>query len=76
MSAETQAILTDPDIIAVNQDWGGIQGHRIRDDGEQEIWYKPMSDDSAAVVLLNRSSSIAPIAITSSEIHLAPSPEY
>ena len=76
MSAETQAILTDPDIIAVNQNWGGIQGHRIRDDGEQEIWYKPMSDDSAAVVLLNRSSSIAPIAITSSEIHLAPSPEY
>jgi alpha-galactosidase len=76
MSAETQAILTDPDVIAVNQDWDGIQGHRIRDDGEQEVWYKPMSDGSAAVVLLNRSSSIAPIAITSSEIHLAPSPEY
>ena len=76
MSAETKAILTDPDVIAVNQDWGAIQGHRIRDDGEQEVWYKPMSDGSAAVVLLNRSSSTAPIAITSSEIHLAPSPEY
>jgi len=76
MSAETKTILTDPDVIAVNQDWGGIQGHRIRDDGEQEIWYKPMSDGSGAVVLFNRSSSIAPIAISPSEIRLAPAPEY
>jgi len=76
MSAGTRAILSDSDVIAVNQDWGGIQGHRIRDDGEQEVWYKPMSDGSSAVVLLNRSSSIAPIAITPSETNLAPSPEY
>lgn len=76
MSAETKSILTDPDVIAVNQDWGGIQGHRIRDDGEQELWYKPMSDGSAAVVLFNRSSSVAPMAVTPLEIYLAPSPEY
>jgi alpha-galactosidase len=76
MNAETKTTLTDPDVIAVNKDWGGIQGHRIRDDGEQEVWYKPMSDGSAAVVLFNRSSSVAPIAITPSEVYLAPSPEY
>ena len=76
MSAETQAILTDADVIAVNQNWGGIQGYRLRDDGEQEVWYKPMSDGTAAVVLLNRSSFNASIAITPSEIHLAPAPEY
>jgi alpha-galactosidase len=76
MSDETRAILTDPDVIAVNQNWGGIQGRRIRDDGEQEVWYKPMSDGSAAVVLLNRSPFSAPIAVTPSEIHLPPAPEY
>ncbi len=76
MSAETEAVLTDSDVIAVNQDWAGIQGHRIRDDGEQEIWYKPMSDNTAAVVLLNRSSSSASMAITASEIGLPPALQY
>ncbi len=76
MSPEIEAILTDSDVIAVNQDWAGIQGHRIRDDGDQEVWYKPMSDGTAAVVLLNRSSMSALVAVTASEIHLPHSTAY
>jgi len=54
MPATTKAQLTDPDVVAVNQDWAGQQGKKIRDDGDVEVWSKKLSDGSAAVVLLNR----------------------
>jgi alpha-galactosidase len=49
------------DVIAVDQDWGGRQGYRLRDDGASEVWVKPMSDGGWAVVLLNRGSANASI---------------
>jgi alpha-galactosidase len=54
MSSETRDILTNKEMIAVDQDPLGIQGHRVRKDGEQEIWSKQLSDGSRAVALLNR----------------------
>ncbi|WP_434449971.1 glycoside hydrolase family 27 protein [Lentzea sp. E54] len=54
MPQSVKDILLNKDLIAVNQDWGGKQGHKVRDDGEQEVWIKPMSDGSLAVVLFNR----------------------
>jgi alpha-galactosidase len=54
MSGETRDILTNKEMIAVDQDPLGIQGHRVRKDGEQEIWSKQLSDGSRAVALLNR----------------------
>lgn len=59
MSSETQDILTNEEVIAVNQDPAGKQGRKIRDAGAQEVWVKPMSDGSRAVVLLNRSRDAA-----------------
>lgn len=59
MPAQTHDLLTDPDVLAVNQDWGGIQGHRISQDGDYEVWAKPMSGGAVAVVLLNRGSAAA-----------------
>ena len=44
MSAATRAILTNTEVIAVNQDWGGRQGNRLRDNGDPEVWTKPMSN--------------------------------
>jgi alpha-galactosidase len=57
MSNETRDILTNKEMIAVDQDPLGIQGHRVRKDGEQEIWSKQLSDGSRAVALLNRGAS-------------------
>jgi len=57
MSSETRDILTNKEMIAVDQDPLGIQGHRVRKDGEQEIWSKQLSDGSRAVALLNRGAS-------------------
>ena len=57
MSDSTKAILTNREVIAVDQDWGGMQGHKVKDDGELEVWIKSMSNGDRAVVLLNRSST-------------------
>jgi alpha-galactosidase len=57
-------ILTNREIIAVNQDWGGKQGYKLRDDGDAEVWIKPMSDGSRAVVLLNRGGGDLPVTVS------------
>jgi alpha-galactosidase len=55
------AELSNPDIIAVDQDWAGVGGHKVRDTGWTEVWTKPMSDGSAVLVLFNRGELAAPI---------------
>ena len=55
------AELGNPDIIAVDQDWAGVGGHKVRDTGWTEVWTKPMSDGSAVLVLFNRGELAAPI---------------
>jgi alpha-galactosidase len=61
MRPEIHDILTNKEVIAVNQDSLGSQGRRVLKDGDSEVWAKQMQDGSRAVVLLNR-------AITEKEI--------
>ncbi|HEX2780864.1 MAG TPA: hypothetical protein VHM30_15290, partial [Gemmatimonadaceae bacterium] len=70
MSEGTKRILMNREVIAVNQDWGGRQGSKLRDDGQQEVWMKPMSDGGRAVVLLNRDTAAVSIAVTTAELGL------
>jgi alpha-galactosidase len=70
MSDSTKRILMNKEVIAVNQDWGGMQGHKIRDDGEQEVWAKPMSNGGVAVVLLNRDTTVVSLSATMTELGL------
>ena len=70
MSDSTRQILTNREVVAVDQDWGGVQGHKIRDDGELEVWMKPMSSGDAAVVLLNRDTATVRLAVTARELGL------
>ena len=72
MSDSTKRILMNKDVIAVDQDWGGMQGHKIRDDGELEVWTKPMSSGDVAVVLLNRdTTTAAKLGVTMRELGLS-----
>jgi alpha-galactosidase len=68
MSKETSFILTNPDVIAVDQDKLGIQGRRLRTQGLTEIWVKPLADLSKAVVLLNRGPAPAEISVSWKEL--------
>jgi alpha-galactosidase len=62
MDENTRTVLTNKDVIAVNQDALGIQGFRYskREDSLQ-IWFKPLSNDEWAVCFVNRSSVAKPI---------------
>jgi alpha-galactosidase len=55
MSKETLSILTNKELIAVNQDALGIQGFKYADEYGLETWVKPLSDGNWAVTFLNRS---------------------
>ncbi len=63
MSSETRDILTNKEVIAVNQDPLGRQGRRVWKDGDLEVWGKQLQDGSRAVVLLNRGSSSHEISV-------------
>jgi alpha-galactosidase len=57
MSPETKELLTNSEVLAVDQDKKGVQGHRVWQEGPLEIWVKPLADGSQAVGLFNRSES-------------------
>ncbi|HBG40555.1 MAG TPA: alpha-galactosidase [Porphyromonadaceae bacterium] len=59
MTSETVEILTNKEIIALNQDPLCYQARRLIDHGDQEVWAKPLvytGSGEVAVALLNRSA--------------------
>lgn len=70
MSAETTELLLNREVIAVDQDLRGIEGHRIWEQGPLEIWARPLADGSQAVALFNRGESPLPISLVFSEISI------
>ena len=71
MSPEILAILTNPEVIAVDQDPWGIQGRRVWQEGPLEIWMKPLSDGSKALGMFNRSAGPLPVTLRLSDIGIA-----
>jgi len=63
MTPETLAILTNRDVIAVDQDKLGKQGSRAWQSGDQEVWTRQLSGGDLAVALFNRSKDEAKINI-------------
>ena len=68
MPEETKTILMNPEIIAVDQDAKGLQGHRLWDEGPLEIWVKPLADGSKAAGLFNRGESSLKITLHFNQI--------
>ena len=63
MSAETKEILMNKEVLAVDQDAAGIQGHRVKKDADLEVWSKQLQDGGRAVVLFNRSGAESKISV-------------
>jgi len=72
MSATTKAILTNKEVIAVDQDPLGKQGRVVAGNGtNQEVWSKELSGTNVrAVALFNRGSSSASITVRWSQLGL------
>ena len=71
MSDAVKNVLTAPEVIKVNQDPRGIQGYKVHDDGDHEIYNKPLHDGTTAVLLLNKGSAPADITVTWDKIGLS-----
>jgi alpha-galactosidase len=54
MNEATRETLTNPEILALNQDSLGRAADRSIKDGDLEVWARPLADGSIAVGLLNR----------------------
>ena len=57
MSAETRAILTNREVIAVNQDPLGVEGFQYSAKDGVEVWFKPLEGGDWAMAVLNRNTS-------------------
>lgn len=64
MTAETKEIISNKEVIAVNQDPLGVQGRKVHvsgTDGCQQVWAGPLSGNRLVVALWNRCSSATTI---------------
>ena len=72
MSREVAEILTNREVIAVDQDPLGMQGRRVKRDGELEVWAKQLADGGRAVVLFNRGPKAADVSVSWTDIGYPP----
>ena len=62
------SILTNKEVIAVDQDAKGVQGRRVAQEGPLEVWAKPLADGSVAVGLFNRGESANPVTVSFKDV--------
>ena len=70
MSPEIHDILTNKDVIAIDQDKLGTQASRIWKEGGIEMWAKPLSGGEIAVGLFNRRETSTLLSASWAELHL------
>ncbi|XP_077247202.1 alpha-galactosidase-like isoform X2 [Tasmannia lanceolata] len=70
MDNETLGLLNNKEVIAVNQDKLGVQGKKVKKEGDLEVWAGPLSNGRVVVLLLNRGPSKASITAKWSDIGL------
>jgi alpha-galactosidase len=71
MSQATLDILTNQEVIAVNQDRLGKQGSQTWKSGEQEIWTRPLTGKATAVAIFNRSSQESRVTVKWADLKIA-----
>jgi alpha-galactosidase len=55
MSVETKDVLTNKEVIAIDQDSLGVEGFKYSAKDSVEIWFKPLVNNDWAMCVLNRS---------------------
>ncbi len=75
MTPEIKAILTNAEVIAVDQDKKGVEGKRVSKNGDTEIWARPLADGSQAVGLFNRGGDTASVSLKWADLGLNGAPK-
>jgi alpha-galactosidase len=76
MSQETREILTNPEVIAINQDPLGVQGKRVSKNLATEIWVRQLANKAMAVILFNRSDEPRSIRVIYSDLAVQMGSKY
>jgi alpha-galactosidase len=72
MSPEIKEILMNREVTAVDQDPLGLQGRRVKREGDREVWMKQLADGGRAVVLFNRGPKTAELSLSWIDIGYPP----
>src|SRR3954470_19749594 len=75
MTPAIHDILTNKEVIAIDQDADGKQAKRIWQSGDQEIWTRPLSGGAQAVALFNRAKDDAKMTIKWSDMGINKTPK-
>jgi alpha-galactosidase len=75
MKPETIALLTNREVIAIDQDPAGKQGDRVWAEGPLEVWARPLADGSKAVGLFNRHDGTLAMQVDFAEFGFKDSPK-
>jgi alpha-galactosidase len=75
MSDATRAILTNREVVAIDQDPLGEQAHKLRDDGSEEIWVRRLNGGRHAIAFLNRGAGPVRLSVTWKELGWEPARE-
>ena len=70
LDAFTKALLTNDDVLDVNQDPLGKPAGRITQDGDAQVWARQLYDGTHAVGLVNTGSDRADISVTWAQLGL------
>jgi alpha-galactosidase len=73
MTPQTRALLTNREVVAADQDSLRVQGYRVAQEADLEVWMKPLADGSKAVGLFNRGWGAMPVTVNFRDIGLGDS---
>jgi hypothetical protein len=66
----TLALLTNEEVLAVNQDSAGTHARRVQQQGSTEVWARDLSGGRKAVALFNRGTQDAMVSVTFAQLGL------
>jgi len=64
------SIFSNDEVLGVNQDSLGKQGWRAKQDGQTEVWMKPLADGNLAVAFFNRGETPAKVSVSREDLKL------
>lgn len=70
ITPEALAIITNKEVIAVNQDTLGIQGFRVKRIGDIDVWAKPLAGEDWAVAFVNRAKNASTLSLKWGELSI------
>jgi alpha-galactosidase len=68
MTQSTKDILLNREVIAINQDEGGMQGKQVWKAGDQEIWVRDLAGGDKAIGVFNRGAAAADVIVRWADI--------